>query len=217
MSTPMSSEFGLASLPAHFHGFALMHIAMRRDAQRLLAAAPRLTHAGLGAAGAWWQQLRDIIDWHHRSEDNVLWPGLLRRAPEFAPQARQLGDDHVLLDRAMEAVTAALRPGGDLPALQLAATRFSSVLRDHLRDEEAVSFPVFARLVPDEYLAVERKVIASAPFKVMTQLQPWMFDGADKRSVAQVAATIPPPVRVIGNTVLRRRYERTLAGVTRPY
>ncbi|MDX3850034.1 hemerythrin domain-containing protein [Streptomyces sp. AK02-01A] len=213
MSTPMSSEHGLRSLPGHFHGFALMHIAMRRDAQRLLAAAPVLTSAGLGPAGVWWQQLRDIIDWHHRSEDDVLWPGLLRTAPEFAAEARLLGEDHAVLDRAMDAVTSALR--GDAPVVT-AATRFGSVLRDHLRDEEAVSFPVFARLSPDEYLAVERKVIASAPLKVMSSLQPWMFDGADRRSVAQVAATIPPPVRLIGNTVLRRRYERTLAGVTRP-
>ncbi|MEU3186191.1 hemerythrin domain-containing protein [Streptomyces sp. NPDC006923] len=213
MSTPMSSERGLASLPGHFHGFALMHIAMRRDARRLLAAAPVLTRAGLAPAGLWWQQLRDIIDWHHRSEDDVLWPGLLRRAPEFASEARLLGEDHAVLDRAMDGVTSALR--GDAPVVP-AATRFDSVLRDHLRDEEAVSFPVFARLSPDEYLAVERKVIAGAPLKVMSSLQPWMFDGADRRSVAQVAATIPPPVRLIGNTVLRRRYERTLAGVTRP-
>ncbi|MFJ2651929.1 hemerythrin domain-containing protein [Streptomyces sp. NPDC087420] len=216
MSIPMSSEHGLGSLPGHFHGFALMHIAMRRDARRLLAAAPLLTRAGLGPAGAWWQQLRDIIDWHHRSEDDVLWPGLLARAPQFAAEARLLGEDHAVLDRAMEAVSAVLRPGGDPAAVEQAATRFDSVLRDHLKDEEAVSFPVFARLSPEEYLAVERKVIASAPLKVMTALQPWMFDGADKRSVAQVAATIPPPVRVIGNTVLRRRYERTLTGVTRP-
>ncbi|MFI5756895.1 hemerythrin domain-containing protein [Streptomyces sp. NPDC051569] len=216
MSTPMSSEHGLGSLPGHFHGFALMHIAMRRDARRLLAAAPVLTRAGLGPAGAWWQQLRDIIDWHHRSEDDVLWPGLLSRAPQFAPQARLLGEDHVVLDRAMEAVTAALRPGGDPAAVGPAATRFDAVLREHLKDEEKVSFPVFAQLSPDQYLEVERRVVASAPIKVMTSLQPWMFDGADKRSVANVAATIPPPVRLIGNTVLRRRYERTLTGVTRP-
>ncbi|MFJ9210557.1 hemerythrin domain-containing protein [Streptomyces sp. L-9-10] len=217
MSTPMSSEYGLASLPGHFHGFALMHIAMRRDARRLLAAAPALTPAGLGAAAAWWRQLRDIIDWHHHSEDEVLWPGLLGRAPRFAAEARRLADDHAVLDRAMEAVTTALHPGGNPAAVGPAATRFDSVLRDHLRDEETVSFPVFAQLSPGDYLAVERKVIASAPFTVMTRLQPWMFDGADKRSVAHVAATIPPPVRLIGNTVLRRRYERTLAGVTRPH
>lgn len=202
-----SSEQGLDALPAHFHGFALMHIAMRRDAARLRAAAPHWQDAG----ARWWQRLREVIEWHHTSEDDVLWPGLRRLDADFDAQARELHEDHDALDTAMADVSAAVAHGG--AGLVRAAATFEGILRDHLRDEERIVFPVFDRLGERAYLAEERKVVASAPMRVMTHLQPWMFDGADRRSVAHVSATIPPPVRLIGATVLRRRYERTLKGI----
>ncbi|MDQ0847905.1 MULTISPECIES: hemerythrin domain-containing protein [unclassified Streptomyces] len=215
MSTPMSSE-RLDTLPGHFHGFALMHIAMRRDAHRLSAAAPRLTARGLAPAGTWWQRLRDVIDWHHRSEDTFLWPELLRKLPQFRPQAEQLAGDHTELDRAMDQVTAALTPTAGPAALGGAAAHFSQVLHDHLADEEKTVFPLFAQLPAREYLALEQRLVRTAPPGVLTYLPPWMFDGADRRSVDLVAATMPPPVRLLGRTVLRRRYERGLGAVLDP-
>ncbi|MFI8345212.1 hemerythrin domain-containing protein [Streptomyces sp. NPDC085639] len=209
MPTPRtySSENGLDTLPPYFHGFALMHIAMRRDAGRLRTAAP----AWNGAGTPWWQQLRETIEWHHTSEDDVLWPGLRHRDPDFDAQARELHDDHEELDAAMHAVSTAIAHRGD--GLVRAAQTFEGVLRDHLRDEERIVFPVFERLGERAYLAEERKVVSSAPMRVMTHLQPWMFDQAPRRSVAHVAATIPPPVRLIGSTLLQRRYNRTLKGI----
>ncbi|WP_079403264.1 hemerythrin domain-containing protein [Streptomyces sp. 3211] len=209
MPTPRtySSENGLDTLPPYFHGFALMHIAMRRDAARLRTAAP----AWNGAGTPWWQQLRETIEWHHTSEDEVLWPGLRHRDPDFDAQARELHDDHEELDVAMHAVSTAIAHRGD--GLVRAAQTFEGVLRDHLRDEERIVFPVFERLGERAYLAEERKVVSSAPMRVMTHLQPWMFDQAPRRSVAHVAATIPPPVRLIGSTLLQRRYTRTLKGI----
>ncbi|MFG2991730.1 hemerythrin domain-containing protein [Streptomyces sp. NPDC048257] len=209
MPTPRtySSEHGLSTLPPYFHGFALMHIAMRRDAARLRAAAPMWN----GAGTPWWQRLREVIEWHHTSEDDVLWPALRRRDADFDAQARELHEDHEELDAAMTAVHTAIAHHGDgLPA---AAQTFEGVLRDHLRDEEAIVFPVFDRLGEHAYLAEERKVISSAPMRVMTHLQPWMFDGAPRQSIAHVSATIPPPVRLIGATLLHRRYTRTLKGI----
>lgn len=215
MSTPMSSE-RLDTLPGHFHGFALMHVAMRRDAHRLTAAAPRLTARGAGPAGQWWQRLRDVIDWHHRSEDDFLWPELLRRHPQFRPQADEIAGDHTELDRAMDQVTAALTATGGPAALPAAAEHFRQVLTHHLADEEKTVFPIFAQLPARDYLTLEQRLVRTAPPGVLTYLPPWMFDGADRRSVDLVAATMPPPVRLLGRTVLRRRYERGLGAVLDP-
>lgn len=159
MPTPRtySSENGLEALPPYFHGFALMHIAMRRDAARLRTAAPRWN----GAGADWWQHLRETIEWHHTSEDDVLWPGLRRRDSDFDAQARELHDDHEELDAAMAAVSTAIAHRGD--NLPRAAQTFEGILRDHLRDEERIVFPVFERLGERAYLAEERKVVASAP------------------------------------------------------
>ncbi|MFF1556371.1 hemerythrin domain-containing protein [Streptomyces sp. NPDC058279] len=202
-----SSEHGLDALAPHFHGFALMHRAMRRDAARLCDAAP----AWRGGGAEWWGRLREVIEWHHTSEDDVLWPGLRRRDADFDAQAGELHDDHEELDTAMAAVGTAVARGGD--GLVPAARDFRDILHDHLRDEERVVFPVFERMGERAYLAEERKLVATAPRRVLLYLQPWMFDGASPASVAHVGATIPPPVRLLGATLLRKRYENTLKGL----
>ncbi|MFG2040411.1 hemerythrin domain-containing protein [Dactylosporangium sp. NPDC048998] len=210
---PMSSEHGVHGLPEHVRGFALMHVAMRRDARRLTGAASAVTASSGPAVATWWSRVRGAIDWHHHSEDEVLWPELRRRVRGFAAREAAIHGDHEALDAAMDAVSVALTPRG-VQGLTAAATRFSTVLHEHLRAEEDFVFPVFTEdLTPQEYLAIERRVVATAPARVMAYLQPWMFDGADRRAVASVEATIPPPVRLLGGTVLRWRYERMVAPV----
>jgi iron-sulfur cluster repair protein YtfE (RIC family) len=191
-----------------------MHIAMRRDARRLMLAAPSVHESELAAVNVWWRQLHEVIDWHHRAEDDVLWPKLRATVPGFAANEHALNVDHSALEQAMNAVSAAVHPGAGRAFLRQSAIQFASLLTEHLRQEEAVVFPIFVNVLPlNDYLSIERRIIESAPMKVMTYLQPWMFDGLDRKSAAAVAATIPPPVRVLGNTILRWRYERTLSTV----
>ncbi|MEV7931164.1 hemerythrin domain-containing protein [Kitasatospora sp. NPDC088779] len=207
-----SSEQGVGALPGHIRGFGLMHVAMRRDAARLSAAAARGSSAGgWGPAAAladWFGRLRAVIDWHHHSEDEILWPFLRERLAGF-DGGGILEQDHEALDRTMRRVADVLsaRRIAELPE---AAAGFENLIREHLGHEEPVVFPAIAGLPVDEYLRVERRIIQSAPGQVMTYLQPWMFDGADAASVRAVSATIPGPVRLIGRTVLERRYRRTL-------
>ncbi|MEU6009702.1 hypothetical protein [Streptomyces sp. NPDC047453] len=42
-----------------------------------------------------------------------------------------------------------------------------------------------------------------------------MLDEADLTTAGRLEATMPPPVRLLGRTVLRRRYERTPAAAVR--
>lgn len=212
MSSTMSSE-RLASVPGHLQGFALMHVAMRRDARRLTAAAPVLAAADHAPVRDWWHRLRAVIDWHHHSEDDVLWPELLRLLPRSRGQAARLTGHHTELDAAMDAVGAALDGGTGPAAVVPAADRFTRVLHDHLREEEEIVFPLFLQLPEREYLSLERRVLRSAPRSVLALLPPWMFDGAEPAAVANVSATMPPPVRLLGRTVLRRRYERGLPAI----
>lgn len=214
MSATMSSEHGVQVLPAHLHAFALMHVAMRRDTRRLVDVAPRVSPGNAGPVTAWWLQLHYIIDWHHRSEDEVLWPSLRALVPGFAAVEREMNHDHSALEEAMAQVSAALRIRVSLAALTPAAHRLHQVLVEHLRHEEAAVFPVLADgLDVRQYLAIEQRIIGSAPPRVRTCLQPWMFDGADPAVTARVGAGIPAPVRMLGNTLLRRRYQRIVAPV----
>ncbi|TCO52836.1 hemerythrin domain-containing protein [Actinocrispum wychmicini] len=211
----LSTKNGVEGLPEHIRAFALMHVAMRRDSARLVAAAPKVTGSTAPAVGAWFRQLFDIIDWHHRTEDDVLFPDIRRRVPSFAAKEQALAHDHTALDQAMAAVAATLAPGGDLAKLPVAAEKFRTILLEHLDLEETVVFPVFVNdLSVRTYLEVERRVVGTAPMSLRTILYPWMFDGIDRRTAARVAqATIPLPVRLIGDTVLKMRYQRAIATV----
>jgi hypothetical protein len=142
----------------------------------------------------------------------VLWPELRVRVPGFTPGTEMHGDRD--LDRAMADVSALLEQGRDADASTAVALRFESVLREHLRIEESIVLPAFVYdLTSAVYLDIERRILATAPFSVMSFLQPWMSDGVDSRTVARMAAGIPPPVRLLGRTVLRRRYERLVGPV----
>lgn len=208
-----SSEHGVDLIPGHLHAFALLHRAMRRDARRLVAAAPSVGAAPgrQAATAAWWERLRAVIDWHHHSEDELFWPELRRRTGVSVDDV--LDDDHAGLDRAMAAVSAALATPGGLAGLPLAAARFDTLVHEHLRREEAAAFPALAQVGVPDYLAVERRLLATAPRPVLMFLQPWMFEGAAPHAVANVMATVPPPIRLLGGT-MRRRYGRVLSAAS---
>ncbi len=85
MDGPAWEGRGVGALPRHLRGFAQTHLALRRDSRRLVAAVPLLTSSGLPAVAEWWRQFRGIVDWHHRTEDEILWPGLIEHAPRSPP------------------------------------------------------------------------------------------------------------------------------------
>ncbi|MBP2324344.1 hemerythrin-like domain-containing protein [Kibdelosporangium banguiense] len=214
-SQHLSTENGVAGLPEHIHGFALMHVAMRRDARRIAKAAPNITRADAGAVATWFDQVLNVIDWHHRTEDDVLFPELRRRVPGFAAKEEQeLAHDHHELDRAMADVARSLR--GDLAALPEAAQRMENVLLEHLKVEEPIVFPVFVgELTPRQYRGLEDQVLRSAGPGMRAFLFPWLFDGIDRRTASRTAAAIaiPAPVRLVGSTVLTWRYDRMITPV----
>ena len=115
----------------------------------------------------------------------------------------------------MADVAKALR--GDLAALPAAAQKFENILLEHLKVEEPIVFPVFVDdLTRQQYLDIESKVMRSAGPGMRTFLFPWLFDGVDKRTAdAAAAVTIPAPVRLAGNTVLKWRYDKLIAPVVK--
>jgi hypothetical protein len=222
-----STEHGIDHLPERLHGFALMHMAMRRDARRVVAAARTLTPATAGPVAAWWRRFRVVVEHHHRSEDDVFWPALAHAVPDFTG-ASALAQDHVALDAALadvgEAVATARDQGSVDPTSADATTteaateateRFEVLLRDHLRREEAAVLPTLVDMPAARYEAIESRLTRTAPYAVLSILQPWMFDEADAAAVRRVSATIPAAARVLGRTVWRFQYDRLVAPVRR--
>lgn len=210
MDGPAWEGRSVGALPRHLRGFAQTHLALRRDSRRLVAAVPLLTSSGLPAVAEWWRQFRDIVDWHHRTEDEILWPGLIEHAPEIAAGSHLMVQDHVALDDSMLRVTRALE-AGRAEALDGPVGMFDSVLHQHLHEEEELTFPVFARVPPDVFTALERRVLAAAPFGVKRILPPWLLDG-----LPDPDGVMPAPVRLIGRTLLTKRYRRSVTGLLEP-
>jgi hypothetical protein len=173
-----------------------------------------VTPATAGVLAAWWGRIRAVIDVHDRSEDEVAWRELRRRVPGFAHEEQALRDDHRALHVAAEAVTHALAGRAVAARLPAAADRFDTALRAHLRREEGTVLPLLAIGVSAAgCAAIERQVLRYPSLRAQVFLVPWLLDGADAGTVARVAASTPGPIRVLGSTVGRCDYERTVAPV----
>jgi iron-sulfur cluster repair protein YtfE (RIC family) len=173
-------------LPRHLDGLAMVHAAMRRDARRLVAVAPRVSAATAGVVGAWFQVLFDMSEWHHRAEDDVLFPELRRIVPGFPARERVLAYDHVTLDHAMAEIAAALAPDGDTASLPRLARRLHTVLFEHLNLEETVVFPVLTEIPVRTYRKVERRMLRDAP----RSLHSWMFERRAYRRLTTAFSTL---------------------------
>lgn len=143
----LGASKGVTALPRHLRGFTQTHLALRRDSRRLAAAAPLLTSAGLPRAAERWRQLRAIVDWHHRAEDEILWPRLIEHVPEIAAGSHRMVQDHVALGDSAFRVTKALK-GGRADLIGGPVDTFDTVLHRHLHEEEKLTFPAFARVRP---------------------------------------------------------------------
>src|SRR4051794_17491277 len=198
--------------PAFLDGFARMHAAMRRDAERLpravaVAANPDAT----AALRQWYRRFRSTIEHHHQREDTIIWPELIRRDPSFAEAQAELVADHHVLDAALAAVDVALADGGDVPG---AARQLAGILVDHLAREEAAAFPRLAAcFTAEEWTRVERSLLKGTSIGHLAFEIPWVLDGLEEQEIAQLKGEAPLPLRIAYRLVFAPRYVRIAAPV----
>src|SRR4051794_26540380 len=166
--------------PSFLDGFAAMHAAMRRDANRLpRAAAAVRTPADAAALGRWYELFRQTIEHHHEREDDLIWPELLRRDPSFEVEHAGLVDDHHDLDTALAAVTTALadRASGVVAtndAAAASAAALGELLVDHLAREEDAAFGRIANeFTAEEWAALERRMLKGTSLSSLAFQIPW--------------------------------------------
>jgi hypothetical protein len=216
----MTTTMDHTTLPAFLEGFAAMHDAMRRDADRLpRAAAGVRTKADAVALGRWYARFRATIEHHHEREDAVVWPELGRRDPSFEDAQPELLEDHHRLDLALEAMTAGLadRSSGRTntnDAMVAAATSLGELLVDHLAREEAAAFPRIAvEFSSAEYEAIERQLLKGMTLASLAFEVPWVLEGMDTARFESMRSEAPIVIRVLHRLVFRRRYELVAAPV----
>ena len=221
VTLPDTPTTSVSTVPAPFlNGFAAIHDAMRRDAERLprAVAAVQLADQAMALAG-WFGRYRVAIEHHHHREDEVVWPDLTARDPGFAEALDQLEADHHELDRAMDHVDAELArlAAGDLShraAAVEAVDEFATVLHDHLEREESAAFErIAAAYTEEEYADLEERLNEDATLTELAFVAPWIADELDAQVLADLLQRLPIPLRLALRFVFTPRYRRLAAPV----
>jgi hemerythrin-like domain-containing protein len=201
-------------LPEFLEGFAMVHDAMRRDARRLPDAVDRAaTPTAARSLARWFARFCAELVHHHEREDEIVWPELLQRSPDFAADQEALTSDHEALDAALVRMTAALdRLGHDLGSRTdagAAAGDLRDLLLAHLDREEAAAFPRLAVAYPaDEYASLEQRLIKGTPLRLMAFELPWVMDGVEPAVTGETADVLPLPIRLLDRLVFTPAYRR---------
>ncbi|MGA5763605.1 hemerythrin domain-containing protein [Nonomuraea bangladeshensis] len=150
-------------------GFRITHRAMRGDTRRLArtmdgiaAGDERADAARYKAIATFATKLCAGIHHHHKAEDDVLWPVIVRSAGAEV-DLTDLTDDHTQLDPLLDEITQAARGLGKDPAAARRLAKTLGVLADlldeHIEEEERLLFPIIEKYVSEsDWHKVETEV-----------------------------------------------------------
>jgi iron-sulfur cluster repair protein YtfE (RIC family) len=193
------------------------HHALRRDLERLTAAAGKLSKDPGRAQGVLlgWRTLRGMLHEHHQGEDKSLWPrmrtGLAGRDDDLAV-LDAMESEHARVDPLLFAVDQALEQRHSHPEqLESAIGAFTTEVSHHLTHEEKDALPLIpAAMSPAEWskaLAEMRGSIADA-LRAAPEFFPWLLDDATPEDRTAILGLVPPPVRVLYQRVWQPRYAK---------
>jgi hemerythrin HHE cation binding domain-containing protein len=190
-----------AAAPTDLRFMYAMHNAFRRDLARLerAVANPESSRGG-------WEVFREELEFHHRAEDDDLWPAL--RARTNGPADQRVIDnmvaEHARVPPALDAVARAFDGAGEL---EPAVDGLAQLVRDHLDHEEGFALPIVRQQFSDadwhDYLRTERRKRG----RKGAQFLCWVLDDADAADAAAVLREVPPPGRVAYRRILKPRYD----------
>ena len=204
-------------LPPALYGYAAMHQAMHRDAERLvrtLAAGP----ADPAALERWWLRFRDVILRHHVREDDLIWPALAGADPTFGDDVAAMHEDHAELDEAMARVDATLAAqrlaGRPLHDAVVAAAEFQRVLTEHIEREEFVAFHRLAARL-DLWAEIDEQIVREVSAREAAFDLPWMHHSLQPGRSSYLLTLVPAFARPILRLIWRPRYARIVAAAHR--
>ncbi|WP_188316395.1 hemerythrin domain-containing protein [Solihabitans fulvus] len=197
--------------------FLLAHQGFRRQAARLrdlLASPEELTGERLAALTRHWTKYLCVLEHHHTTEDEKIWPLLRAAAPEAAAALDELEAEHAELDRLIDASAAALVRLADDPYHRPAAAalfgEFADLVDRHLDHEEKHAVPLLlTALTRDEWLAIETANAASLrAHDLVPFVLPWSLEDAPPAVVDAFLSSSPPELRTVYEKVWLPAYQR---------
>jgi hemerythrin-like domain-containing protein len=165
-----------------------------------------------------------MLHHHHESEDQLLYPLLIERAPEEAATTERIEHQHRDVTAAIDAVTSAGalwrgQPSGSTgEQLASALDALNATLEPHLDDEEQQVVPLAAvTLTRHEWEAMGEAARASIPRSRMPVAFGMLLEPLDEADRAYMKAQLPAPVRLLFPILIQRpwnTYANTLRNGT---
>jgi hemerythrin-like domain-containing protein len=155
---------------------------------------------------------------HHASEDELLYPVLVQRAPEQAAMTEHVGHEHQLVEGSIEAAQvacAAWRRGPSTDtgeALAASLVQLNEVLQPHLDDEEREVVPLAAvTLTQQEWDAFGHHSVSQIPRNMRPTAFGMLLDPLDESERAFMKRTLPAPVRLLYPLLIDRPWRKYAA------
>jgi hemerythrin-like domain-containing protein len=156
-----------------------------------------------------------LLHGHHHSEDEVLWPSLLTRAPDEAEMIQRVADQHQEVAGAIEGTEQALAawratPGAtEREALAGSLRHLNVVLQAHLDDEERLVVPLAARtLTQEEWNAVGEHSRGSIPKDKLFIAFGMLLEPLSDVDRAYMLSEVPMPVKLLWRTLGVRSWRK---------
>ena len=152
---------------------------------------------------------------HHRDEDELLYPKLIKRVPEQAPMTEQVEHEHQVIATALDAASAACATWRQRPsvetgeALAAALDHLNEVVQPHLDDEEQKVVPLAAvTLTQQEWDAMGKRGMNSIPRNKRAIAAGMMLEPLDAADRAYMMKHVPAPLRMLFPIMIERPWKK---------
>jgi len=156
-----------------------------------------------------------MLHHHHESEDSLLYPLLIKRAPEQAAMTEEVEQQHTAVTSAIDAVSAAsaawrghasAETGEELAA---SLDRLNTTLQPHLDDEEQKVVPLAAiTLTQAEWNAMGEHARAAIPRNKMPIAFGMLLEPLNDADRDYMKAELPAPVRLLFPWLIERPWKK---------
>jgi predicted outer membrane lipoprotein len=194
------------TVPAALRGWLGAHTAFRRDADALVAAVEVLDPSDYVGAG----RLADafaitvaMLEGHHETEDDFMFPDLIERAPAFAGVVMTLALEHVDLDDVLDDIKRdiAILSAGTSRAddvrerLGQRVATFKTLIDLHLDAEEEHALPLLVRHFSEVELDAIRDAHLAKHTDKFNVMVPWVATALPADAATQMLANMPAEIQ----------------------
>ena len=190
------AELAMSGLPDAVLGFCAVHLGLRTEAQRI---GEHLDAGRIDDARRRSQLLARVLVEHHRAEDELLWPALVRYQPGIVATTDALEAEHELLDGELRLLV-------DDPAR---IERVGPLVDGHLRAEEEQILPVWlASFDAVEHDRFGNQLRRSTPPATVGLMVSWLLDVTPEPLRPFAVGRLPRAFRLAHQMCWRPSFDR---------